>query len=204
VSRWSDLLICEHLALEALRGLPSLRSAASRIVQSGGRTFLEVERFDRIGLAGRAALGGLDTIDAAFLGAGTSDWTVLALRLAHARLLSADDLQRIELIWWFGRLIANSDMHLGNLSFFPAGRFELAPAYDMLPMHYAPLGGGEVPARTFSPPVPLPARRPAWRKSAAAALEFWRQAGADRRISASFRSICTANAHTLETVASRV
>jgi len=42
------------------------------------------------------------------------------------------------------RLIANTDMHLGNLTFHVEGTFRLAPAYDMLPMAYAPLPGGEV------------------------------------------------------------
>ena len=45
--RIADLLVCEHLALETLRaaGLPA---SETRIVCLGGRTFLEVTRFDRI------------------------------------------------------------------------------------------------------------------------------------------------------------
>jgi len=40
----------------------------------------------------------------------------------------------------FGRLIGNSDMHQGNLSFrlVDRGPLPLAPAYDMLPMSLAP------------------------------------------------------------------
>lgn len=56
--------------------------------------------------------------------------------------------------------IANTDVHTGNLSFRPQAQLELAPAYDMLPMLYAPLPNGEVPALTFEPPPPLPPREP--------------------------------------------
>jgi hypothetical protein len=45
VRRWADLLVCEPLALECARRLPGVESARSRIVQYGGRTFLEVERY---------------------------------------------------------------------------------------------------------------------------------------------------------------
>jgi hypothetical protein len=47
----------------------------------------------------------------------------------------------------FGVLIGNTDMHAGNLSFVSEhGRpYQLAPAYDMLPMGFAPRTGGEIP-----------------------------------------------------------
>jgi hypothetical protein len=51
--RWSDLLVCEHLAGEVLRQRLQLEAAESRIRQAGGRTFLEVVRFDRHGPFGR-------------------------------------------------------------------------------------------------------------------------------------------------------
>ena len=55
--RWADLLVCEHLALQALAMLPGLAAAPSAIVvQHAGRTLLEVERFDRHGLWGRSPL----------------------------------------------------------------------------------------------------------------------------------------------------
>ncbi|MGK7521002.1 HipA domain-containing protein, partial [Salmonella enterica] len=51
--------------------------------------------------------------------------------------------QQIEKIWAFGRLIANSDMHAGNLSFYYSDApMALAPVYDMLPMAYAPAASG--------------------------------------------------------------
>jgi hypothetical protein len=203
VRRWSDLLVCEHLALEAAATLPGVQAARSRIVQHAGRTFLEVERFDRHGLFGRSRLASLTTLDAALLGDGSTDWTRLAARFMALGLLSAEDARGIERLWWFGRLIANTDMHAGNLSFRPHGTLAVAPAYDMLPMLYAPLPGGEVPRRTFEPPLPLPPQRTVWGEACGAALPFWLRAAQDERISAAFRATCTANARRLNTVAER-
>ena len=204
VQRWADLLVCEHLALACAAALPGVASARSRVVVHDGRTFLEVERFDRHGLFGRSRLISLATLDAALLGDGSTDWTRLAGRLAAAGLLAADDVQRIQHLWWFGRLIANSDMHTGNLSFRPQGTLALAPAYDMLPMLFAPLPGGEVPPRHFEPPLPLPPQRPVWTAACSAAIAFWTRASGDARISSGFRRVCLANARRLQQVADRV
>ena len=207
VQRWSDLLVCEHLALECAATLPGVTSARSRILMHAGRTFLEVERFDRHGPFGRSALISLATLDAALLGDGSADWTRLAGRLQAAGWLGEDDVQRIQHLWWFGRLIANSDMHTGNLSFTPPatpGPLALAPTYDMLPMLYASLPGGEVPTRRFEPPLPLPPQRTVWETACRAAIAFWVRAAADRRISEGFRQECDVNARCLQRVAERV
>ena len=204
VRRWSDLLVCEHLALEAVPSLPGGVAARSRVVEHAGRTFLEVERFDRHGLFGRSRLASLATLDAALLGAGTSDWAVLAERFRATGLLDAETIGRIRHLWWFGRLIANTDMHTGNLSFVPHDDLTLAPAYDMLPMLYAPLPGGELPARSFEPALPLPADRAVWLAACAVALAFWDRAAADARIGAAFRRTCSANAKRLRQVADLV
>ncbi len=201
VRRWADLLVCEHLALEALATLPGVQGARSRIVDHAGRTFLEVERFDRHGLFGRSRLICLTTLDAALLGDGSTDWTRPAARFAAAGLLTPADLVAVQHLWWFGRLIANTDMHTGNLSFRPQGTLVLAPAYDMLPMLYAPLPGGEVAQREFEPPLPLPPQRPVWQAACTAAQSFWARAAGDERISASFRAICKANARRLNGLA---
>lgn len=206
VRRWSDLLVAEHLALLCAATLEGVECARSRVLQSGGRTFLEVERFDRHGRFGRSGLCSLSAIEAALIGAGASDWVRLAEHLAAQRLLGAADVQKIERLWWFGRLIANSDMHTGNLSFRPSNvesgkHLELAPAYDMLPMLYAPLPGGELGTRGFEPPLPLPAQRPAWRAAFAAALLFWKQVAQDKRISEAFRQEGQTNAQKLTRLA---
>lgn len=201
VRRWSDLLLCEHHALESALPLPGIQSARSRIIQASGRTFLELERFDRIGLFGRTPLISLESINGAFLGMGTSDWTALGAKMVSAELLDESLLPTIQQLWWYGKLIANSDMHLGNLSFLARGAFELAPLYDMLPMLYAPLPGGEVPLRQYDPALPRPPQRVVWKAAARAAERFWQRAADDARISPPFRSICAANARRLKETA---
>jgi len=211
VRRWSDLLICEHLALASLARATALPVAASRILQAGGRTFLEVERFDRHGLHGRSELISLASLDAARLGSIQNDWPRVAARLANELKLAALGMeQAIRLIWWYGKLIANSDMHPGNLSFIFAAapgmapKLNPAPVYDMLPMHYAPLAGGEVPPREFNPALPLPSERADWHTACAAALDFWHSAAIDPRISAPFRAQALANHNRLAEVRERV
>ena len=202
--RWADLLVCEHLALQRVGLMPGATSAASRIVAHAGRTFLELERFDRHGRFGRSPLCALDALQAALLGEATSDWTRLARRLEGLKLVGANDVDRIDHLWWYGHLIGNTDMHTGNLSFHPQGTLALAPAYDMLPMLHAPLPGGELPARSFEPPLPQPPQRPAWETACRAALDFWQAAAQDTRISESFRALCEGNGRRLAEAAQRL
>ena len=54
--RWADLLICEHLALTTIIDTLKLEAANSRIYQFAGRTFYEVDRFDRHGEFGRSGV----------------------------------------------------------------------------------------------------------------------------------------------------
>lgn len=185
-------------ALECAALLPDTQSARSRIVIHAGRTFLEVERFDRHGLFGRSRLNSLATLNAALVGDGSTDWTVLASRLVATGLLVEGDKLRVDHLWWFGRLIADTDMHTGNLSFRPLNTLALAPAHDLLPMLYAPLPGGEAAARTFAPRLPLPAQRTAWNTACTAAVLFWTRAAGDTRISDDFRKTCGANARRLQ------
>ena len=202
VQRWADLLVCEHLALQQAARLPGVAAAASRILQHEGRTFLEVERFDRHGAHGRSPLCTLETANAALLGEASRDWTVPVRRMAGAGLLADADVAQVAHLWWFGRLIGNTDMHAGNLSFRPeGGKLRVAPTYDMLPMLHAPLAGGEVPPRTFEPPLPLPPQRAVWHAACDAALAFWLAAAEDERISPGFRHLCAGHAARLRAAA---
>ncbi|MBL8473665.1 MAG: type II toxin-antitoxin system HipA family toxin YjjJ [Rhodocyclaceae bacterium] len=209
VVRWADLLTCEHLALETLREACGLSSVRSRILGGQGRTYLETERFDRHGFWGRSAVVSLDALNGALIGAAETNWPGLGLRLLEHGLIDGTLRESIDVLWWYGRLIGNTDMHLGNLSFRfqpvpgQSPRLALAPTYDMLPMFYAPLAGGEVPSRDFAPPLPLPLQRPAWGRAFHGALAFWRRAASDARISAPFRQICTTNGDRLEALGGR-
>jgi hypothetical protein len=193
VRRWSDLLLCEHLALQAIARIPGIQSARSRVLQAGGRTFLEVERFDRHGLYGRSPLCSLDTLESAILPGSSTDWGDAGDRLLAQGWMSAAAAEQLRTIWAFGKLIGNADMHKGNVSFVPAPQMHVAPVYDMLPMAYAPLAGGEIPRTLYAPGLPTPRDRAAWLAASQAALAFWELAAKEERISARFRAICVAN-----------
>lgn len=190
--RWSDLLVCEHLALNTVAVYLGLHSADSQIYQFGGRTFLEVQRFDRHGVHGRSAVCSWQALNAALCGLAGKPWPQGGAALHQLGVFKADGVRALQRLWWFGRLIANTDMHDGNLSFRPG--LEIAPVYDMLPMAYAPQRGMELPCPDFAVPLPLPAERDAWLTAAQAAAHFWNTASADTRISSAFRSLCSANA----------
>ena len=202
VRRWSDLLVCEHLASLTLPRMLHVSSADSAIHRYGGRTFLEVVRFDRHGDFGRSPVCTLSSLNAALIGTGGGAWPKTARMLQAAGWLSDTDAAKVALIWWFGRLIANTDMHDGNLAFRPG--LALAPAYDMLPMAYAPMRGGELPNREFSPDPPLPADAPIWRQAAEASVYFWNICAEDTRISAEFRRICDDNARKMAALLARM
>jgi predicted transcriptional regulator len=205
VTRWRDLLICEHLALQQIGKLPNLASAKSRILHHGNRTFLEVERFDRHGQFGRSPLISLETINAAILGKDPGDWSRLADELTAMGLLDDTERESIHTLWWYGKLIANTDMHLGNLSFRPQqGKLQAAPAYDMLPMLYAPLPGGEVAKRVFEPSPPLPRQLNTWLPAWHAATAFWTTAASDTRITPDFRHTAQENAQKLHILRERI
>jgi hypothetical protein len=200
--RWSDLLICEHLAAEAIATVPGLSSAQTSVLRAGNRTFLEAVRFDRHGSRGRSALCSWAALNYGWFGLAGRPWPEGGARLLERELIDRDTAQSITRLWHFGQLIGNSDMHDGNLSLRPrvsnsSAALGVAPAYDMLPMLYAPQRGVELAPVTFAPRLPLPAEREDWQQAAAAATQFWSRAADDARISAPFRAICVENLHTV-------
>lgn len=196
VRRWADLLVCEHLALETLTVELGIAAARSTIHHHEGRTFLEVIRFDRHGAHGRRPLCSLAGINGALLGKAGAPWPVMAEALQRQGWLGSDAVTQIKRQWWFGKLIGNTDMHEGNLAFHPG--LTVAPAYDMLPMLYAPLRAGEIPPQTFAPALPLPGDAADWQLATQAAIVYWKRCATDSRVSEAFRSICLENASVLE------
>lgn len=144
--RWRDLLLAEHHALRLLRE-NAIAAVATRIIDHGKQRFLEVERFDRIGPQGRRGLISLSAMDAEFIGLGRGGWPAMTTRLLAEHHITSEAHQATCLLHAFGTLIGNTDMHPGNLSFVTdSGRpYQLAPAYDMLPMAFAPRSSGELP-----------------------------------------------------------
>ena len=204
-SRWRDLLICEHLALRTLQavGYPAV---LSDLVAGGARLFLETRRFDRIGARGRLPVVTLWAMNNEYVGtpAAAGHWVDAVERLARLRWLLPATVAQVRGLHWFGRFIANSDMHLGNLSFFPQddGTLTLAPVYDMLPMLYAPIGS-ELHERRFAPPVPEPGQEAAWFAAAELAAAYWNLVAADVRITPAFRATAAANEASLRDVVAR-
>ncbi|WPX43826.1 type II toxin-antitoxin system HipA family toxin YjjJ [Undibacterium sp. CCC3.4] len=193
--RWSDLLVCKHLALNTIADTLHVAAANSRIYQFGARTFYEVDRFDRHGEFGRSGVCSWHEMNVALFGKAGS-WSAAADDLLENNYIAPETRGQIQLLELFGHLIANTDMHDGNLAFQP--NLMLAPAYDMLPMFYAPQRGVELLDRKFTPTLPSPRERSAWLQAAAAAAVFWHRAACDPRISDRFRTISAANAQQIE------
>jgi hypothetical protein len=190
--RWADLLICEHLALQIIHETGH-SAAVSSVMEIDDRMYLEVERFDRIGLNGRMPLFSLGVVDDEFFGHRDS-WIGAAERLETARMLSSLEASSLRWLSLYGDLIANTDQHFGNVSLVPdcaaLSRFTLAPAYDMLPMLYRPREG-ELVDQVFT--LPAPSVLPEWHSAIQAAVAFWERASNDARISPAFRAICDQN-----------
>jgi hypothetical protein len=195
--RWSDLLIAEHQAHEVLHGA-GIPAANSRIFRFADRTYLEVDRFDRHGLEGRIGVTSLLSIDTNLYGT-LDNWIASGIRLHRDRRIDSHILERIQLVWTFGGLIANTDRHFGNLAFYDNydGRFELAPVYDMLPMLFAP-EHGQILAHIFQPPDPISDTLRVWAHARARAEDYWRNLTSDPRVSADFRTISDTCLRTLE------
>jgi hypothetical protein len=185
--RWADLLVAEHLAHVTLAeaGLPA---CTSRIV-AAGRLFLCVDRFDRVGHRGRRGVASLSALDDG-PGHDIGRWTTVTAHLVAAGRIGAAVHAQAAWLQAFGDAIANTDMHLGNLSLLTRGDrlVGLAPVYDMLPMADAPRFGGEVLPDRWRPPTDLPA------DVAAAARRFWRRVAEDDRVSADYRALAARRA----------
>jgi hypothetical protein len=197
--RWSDLLIAEHLALETLSAA-GISSAMSRIFRFENRTYLEVDRFDRVGLTGRVGVTSLWAIDTGFYGA-LDNWIAAAQRLHQDRRIDVQTLDQIRLISSFADLIANTDKHFGNLAFYDSydGRFRLTPIYDMLPMLFAP-AHDQLVARIYAPADPTSDTLNVWGRARSLAEGYWRSLAREVLISEEFRTICAACLQTLESL----
>jgi hypothetical protein len=184
--RWRDLLVCEHLALTALaaEGIPA---APSRILSAGGRVFLEVVRFDRT-RKGRIGMVSLMAYDNEYVGKIDS-WANTAERMVSRSLLTEVDADRLRFLEAFGILIGNTDRHYGNISLLIENDdWRLAPAYDVLPMVYAPTAG-EVVERDFNPAAIAASVQTLrqWPAARRLARQYWETVAADKRISSGFR-----------------
>jgi len=192
--RWADLLTCEHLATHVLNRA-NLTPATTELLVSGGRTFLEAERFDRAGVRGRTGLVSLAALANEYLGRRDS-WISATGSLATLGVISRPDAETVRRIATFGQLIANTDMHFGNLSFRLSfdGPLTLAPVYDMLPMLYAPLAGGTLTSHEFEPPLPTGDNLDIWKEMVGIAQTYWLEVANHDAVSAGFAAHAKRNA----------
>lgn len=182
--RWRDILITEYHAIEAIHD-KNFPAAETRLIEIGDRLFLESIRFDRSGEYGRMPMISLLSIDAEFTGLGGS-WPSVFDALHKKDLVSWQHVFDAEYLWCFGRLINNTDMHLGNLSLAIEGNvFRLLPAYDMCAMGFAPKSGGEVPPYNFVAKKPklVNLDDENFEIIKNMAKDFWDRVAKDRRIS---------------------
>ncbi len=199
------LTLAEHLALDTLRAA-DIPAAKTRIFDHDSQRFLEVERFDRVGALGRRALISLTALDAEFVGAGDAIWPVVTARLVAAGQIRPAAAAGASLLWAFGALIGNTDMHGGNLSFMAEDdrRYALAPAYDMTPMAFAPRSGGGLPDTLPAVALHASVANATWRQAALLAGDFLARLRATPGFSARFAPCIAALERHIETAAERI
>ena len=202
--RWRDLLLAEHMALEVLRA-SGIAAAQTQIIDHAGQRFLQVQRFDRVGPLGRRALHSLAALDAEFVG-GAGRWPDIAQALGQIKCIDAAAVQGAGLLWAYGYLIGNTDMHAGNLSFMAEnGRpYALAPAYDMTPMAFAPLSGGGLPLTLAEPIIAAQVPAAIWQRALPLAQAFVAQLQASPDFSAGFAPCIVALQGHVQTAAQRI
>lgn len=187
--RWGDLLVCEHLALQVL-ARNGIAAANTSILEFKERVFLEVVRFDRVGLKGRRPMATFSALDGD-LGMMDQSWTAVARELGRLGELAEKDIVTVEILDLFGALIGNTDKHHGNIAV--AWTFErkhrLLDAYDMLPMLYRPNAHGEIVAREWTTNYLGRLELRHLSKCLDMAIQFWRDVLNDSRISDDFKGI---------------
>jgi len=114
--------------------------------------------------------------------------------LLELKLISEEQVFDACVLWEFGYLINNTDMHMGNLSLAMEGSlFRLLPAYDMCSMGFRPIGDEVRPFQLkirqhHSRQNTLEQDPDAQAAVLAIAVEFWERVAADKRISDDFRA----------------
>lgn len=197
--RWGDLLICEHLALEVL-ARHGIAAATTSVLEAGGRIFLEVVRFDRVGLKGRRPMATFAALDGD-LGMMDQNWTAVARELGRRGELSDADIKTVEILDLYGALIGNTDKHHGNIAvaWTLEKKHKLLDAYDMLPMLYRPNTHGEIVERDWVPNLAANLELRHLPQCYKMAYEFWMDVLQDPRISAEFKeNVAARHMKTLE------
>jgi len=170
--RWQDLLALEHVALQTLRDA-GIDAAATELLDIDGLRCLIVDRFDRIGEFGRRAVMTLAAASANVNGS----WADSAEEMHERGEIDDAGLHRIALLDAYGAQIANSDRHHHNVSLFPTQTgHDVAPAFDQLPMSYAPPASGNLRNEAIRQPHAAVNTLDVWDEARGYANEFWQRA----------------------------
>jgi len=196
-TRMADLLVLEHLALSSLadEGLPA---ATTRLFRADGRMMMESQRFDRVGRFGRRAVVSAGAWDDENFGYRDT-WSQFADRCVQTRDLPESQANVIRTFAAFSELIGNDDTHFENLSLMMDAKGRpsaVAPAYDLLPMRYAPqvAGIGDPELTPISPSVgTIGVTRVVWEAAYAAARRFWERAAAEELLTQPMRELAKTN-----------
>ena len=186
--RWRDLLLLEHIALQTLHDA-GIDAAQTDLVDIDGLRCLVVERFDRVGEMGRRQVV---TLAATAENVGGS-WTDSAQQMHRRGEFSDEGLRRVAVLDAYGALIANTDRHHYNVSLYPTdGGYRVAPAFDQLPMAYAPPASGNLRNEAARQPHAAVNTLAVWEEAHALARQFWRRA-ADEQMTESMQHIIRAH-----------
>lgn len=134
----------------------------------------------------------MQAIDSEYVGDG-ADWPVVLRKLNQQQLIPDDHLFDALVLWEFGYLINNTDMHLGNLSLGMEGDiFRLLPVYDMCSMGFRPTAHEvrpyEFTLKNLHSRLNTLEQNPAVMKAVVEmAKDFWQRVASDSRISDEFR-----------------
>lgn len=133
-------------------------------------------------------------------------WPVLVNSLVTEGHVHPDAATGTARLWAFGMLIGNTDMHHGNLSFISShGRpYHLAPAYDILPMGFAPRTGGAIVNELRPASLPEVISRDIWQEALGLAEDFFVIASSCERFSANFVPCLETLRHHLDEARSRI
>ncbi|MCT4701878.1 type II toxin-antitoxin system HipA family toxin YjjJ [Enterobacteriaceae bacterium H20N1] len=187
--RWADLLHAEALALNILNQAGITASRARVLVNQQQQAFLEVVRFDCIGMRGRLGIVSLEAVQCEFA-SGPLHWPAAMAELVPQKVIETATLRVVQRVWAFGRLIANSDMHAGNLSFYLSDMpLRLAPVYDMLPMAFAPNSAGSMRREPDTPQIDPIVPGDVWQEMLPLARQFWLAASQNQGVSEGFREL---------------
>ena len=194
--RYADLLICEHLALEAIR-VAGHSAARSRLLIAGNQVFLGVKRFDRRGILGRLPAISLRALHAR-MQAPCDNWVDASIRLEKHRLIDTKEARKLRWLAIFSSYIGNANQHFGNISLIPHQKdnYIFAPFYGTRPTLYEPVAG-EIPQRFFTPAPIRNETANEQQEALEVAIFFWKSAAIDKRISTGFRQICYENCEVL-------